>query len=981
MIDVGAGDSQAVQEVQELRLALVMNGGVSLAVWMGGVTLELDRVRRADGVYRGLLELTQSEARIDVIAGASAGGINGAVLALAIARNSTVEKIRQLWMIDGDIAALMRDPMQRDAPSLLKGDEQLLDKLNNAMRKIAGEGQPAADASHPLHLSITGTIIEGQEKCYPDGFGSLIPDVTHRALFQFRRSEEPLADGAACHNDFGVDAGGDDHAPAMLALAARSSASFPGAFEPSRVPIGRELDELHPNMKSVADFTSDRWVMDGGVLVNTPVQAALDAIKELPAERPVRRVLGYVVPNPKAPPPVAPPDGARAPGAVSVLVDAVSRLPRVQSVAHELEEIEEGNRRARQRREVRARTLDALHAPELEAMAVQLLPAYVQARRATAAEDIVQIVFKTPGLDLSTEIDQATRLRDRLSTLTSVPWVPSGDFANLDNVPVKPWRWGFAPLENAANVALDLIQRMTHAGGYDQRLLRGWRELTHEALQGLRSAKRDDNAYWEDVAAQLIAASDAATPRPQGGPPQPADTTLENLVGKSRVTGLDEVGSRLASVIQAAAATPRAPTPTAESLDALNDTLAALAGRDKDETLRKLLALDVVQRSSGANLAGIDQEVELVLMSADAPNAFGLPSTAAGKLAGIQIDHFGAFYKSSWRANDWMWGRLDAADRLVRTLLDPRRVQQRLRLEDRQDVLDAIRALACESEVPGAGEWLRLQWEQEQSEKDIDAELAAIEAVGYEPLLTDLKTSYEAICRRAQLEIVLGEIGSVAKAVDDDEAAGASSESLGCKWARRCFPPGQALNADQLVQAFEACDVGQEKIGKELGSDRFTQVTTAGAAVAGSVLAGALPRVKLLNPTLSAIRGVLLTLYLLARGVTEKSRTGNFLATLALAVGGAFVAIYLVGTRVPGLLLLLGVGVLIAGAMLAILRNRLLRLTLAAITFFGSAAGYYGIRLWHTRPTWVDPLTAAAAIVLMAGAAMALGWRNKPAGT
>ena len=31
----------------EIRLALVMNGGVSLAVWMGGVTHELDLIRRA----------------------------------------------------------------------------------------------------------------------------------------------------------------------------------------------------------------------------------------------------------------------------------------------------------------------------------------------------------------------------------------------------------------------------------------------------------------------------------------------------------------------------------------------------------------------------------------------------------------------------------------------------------------------------------------------------------------------------------------------------------------------------------------------------------------------------------------------------------------------------------------------------------------------------------------------------------------------
>jgi hypothetical protein len=38
------------------------------------------------------------------------------------------------------------------------------------------------------------------------------------------------------------------------------------------------------------------------------------------------------------------------------------------------------------------------------------------------------------------------------------------------------------------------------------------------------------------------------------------------------------------------------------------------------------------------------------------------------KLAGVELAHFGAFLKRSWRANDWMWGRLDAAQRVVMLL-------------------------------------------------------------------------------------------------------------------------------------------------------------------------------------------------------------------------------------------------------------------------------------------------------------------------
>ena len=63
---------------EEVRFAVVLNGGVSLAVWMGGVVLELDRLTRASDGYRNLLRLVGATARADVISGTSAGGINGA---------------------------------------------------------------------------------------------------------------------------------------------------------------------------------------------------------------------------------------------------------------------------------------------------------------------------------------------------------------------------------------------------------------------------------------------------------------------------------------------------------------------------------------------------------------------------------------------------------------------------------------------------------------------------------------------------------------------------------------------------------------------------------------------------------------------------------------------------------------------------------------------------------------------------------------
>src|SRR5688500_6948949 len=64
----GGADMTDAMPREEIRFAVVLNGGVSLAVWMGGVVLELDRLTRSDGLYQDLLELVGCTARADVIA-------------------------------------------------------------------------------------------------------------------------------------------------------------------------------------------------------------------------------------------------------------------------------------------------------------------------------------------------------------------------------------------------------------------------------------------------------------------------------------------------------------------------------------------------------------------------------------------------------------------------------------------------------------------------------------------------------------------------------------------------------------------------------------------------------------------------------------------------------------------------------------------------------------------------------------------------
>ncbi len=76
----------------EIRIGLVLYGGVSLAIYIYGVVLEFLRVVRAwdleDNDYSKILRKADSKIVVDIISGTSAGGINGVLLAKALSRAS-----------------------------------------------------------------------------------------------------------------------------------------------------------------------------------------------------------------------------------------------------------------------------------------------------------------------------------------------------------------------------------------------------------------------------------------------------------------------------------------------------------------------------------------------------------------------------------------------------------------------------------------------------------------------------------------------------------------------------------------------------------------------------------------------------------------------------------------------------------------------------------------------------------------------------
>jgi patatin-related protein len=117
---------------KELRLALICYGGVSLAVYMHGITREIWHLIRASKAhleegpvgsgseiaYRELLELieaksgTRMRVLTDIISGASAGGINGVFLSQAIVTGQSLEPLTDMWLKNADVEVLL-DPDAR----------------------------------------------------------------------------------------------------------------------------------------------------------------------------------------------------------------------------------------------------------------------------------------------------------------------------------------------------------------------------------------------------------------------------------------------------------------------------------------------------------------------------------------------------------------------------------------------------------------------------------------------------------------------------------------------------------------------------------------------------------------------------------------------------------------------------------------------------------------------------------------------------
>lgn len=290
---------------KEVRFAVVMYGGVSLAIYINGVAQELLKMCRAtkndpktlssteklfrqigvilanEKLSKKLLEKSDSaeiekeieksidddsptvKFVVDILTGTSAGGINAIFLAKALANNQKIDSLKKLWIKQGDIGLLINDKKSvadndLDAPtkakSLLNSDRMFIELVK------AFEGMDAEKASEPLveeiDLFVPTTDFKGVVVPVRllDG---IIEEKSFRQAFHFRFNksdkEENEAGREICRNDF------TKKHNSMLAFASRATSSFPFAFEPMRLESALKVIEqcFEDGLAKAKNLTAD----------------------------------------------------------------------------------------------------------------------------------------------------------------------------------------------------------------------------------------------------------------------------------------------------------------------------------------------------------------------------------------------------------------------------------------------------------------------------------------------------------------------------------------------------------------------------------------------------------------------------------------------------------------------------------------------------------------------------------------------------
>lgn len=714
---------------KELRIALVCYGGVSLAVYMHGVTKELWKLARAsrdyhggaaapggtEAVYLQLLEHIETKHKLrlrvlpDILAGASAGGINAVFLAQALHSGQSLEPLTALWLERADVDVLL-DPDARPWSRVSKfwamplvywmlkrpgnvisasvaqetraevrgklsrlirsrwfeppfgglGFSRLLCEALTAMSKGETDA-PLLPPAHPIDLFVTATDFKGHAEHLRLNSPAQIEESEHRLSIGFRsltpeNAGQPLA------------------FPLELVFAARATASFPGAFPalqlaeidalaaehghgwPSRTAF---VERIMPEHSHRGDAEAVALI-DGSVLVNAPFAEAMAAIPQRPAQREVDRRFVYIDPTPDQVGGMARSD-PRPPGFFSVIFGSLSSIPREQPIRDNLEAISRSSReRARLKQIVDALRPDVEQAVEklfgrtlfFDRPSVARLTAW-RAKAQQAAAERAGYAFQAYGQVKLTAIVQA--LADAISQAA-----PELERAHGDAVADHLTRY----------LALQGLDHIGGAhGGASEEAVAFYRD--HDLgfrIRRLRLLARRLSEDWDDIDEHAPDARQKARDAVYRALSLYFDREGSHALGRDFPDVARRVYTDPGDVLRTIANRRQLPA-TDLVVDAL--LVEAIAGLPRELRRRILLTYlgfpfyDTVtlpllrgEGSSEFEPAKVDR------ISPDDCSSIRKGGTRA-TLRGVEFYNFGAFFSRAYRENDYLWGRLHGAERMI----------------------------------------------------------------------------------------------------------------------------------------------------------------------------------------------------------------------------------------------------------------------------------------------------------------------------
>lgn len=256
------------------RLAIAISGAVSLGSYEAGVMFEIIRAIGAHNNENA--NDPNNQIKIDVLTGASAGGMTAAILAQKLLFEAEAledpyeNQLYQPWVKMADVMGMLEtqpgeDPNKSILSSAFIADiakKFLLDRYSNS----APSSVRHAAAGDTIHLGLAMSNLNGVDYSIPVFNGTELSDPTSK--FTYTRFQDRMTLEVGKEND--KQAFWDN-----IATAARSCGAFPFAFRALQVDRKKtDADYNSPNLHWNTAVKHPFLYTDGGVFNNSPLGMA-----------------------------------------------------------------------------------------------------------------------------------------------------------------------------------------------------------------------------------------------------------------------------------------------------------------------------------------------------------------------------------------------------------------------------------------------------------------------------------------------------------------------------------------------------------------------------------------------------------------------------------------------------------------------------------------------------------------------------------